>query len=451
MSLTDQILLELARTDGQVTSKIIYDLIKDHAPRREKMIELYHRYKGEKDGVPVLTRNFQDKNKINNKLANDFFGDIIDTKVGYFAGQAISYNLDKESDNYERNTEIISDFQTRNDIEDIDAETAKMAAIMGVEGRLCYIDRDGLERVMLVPGWECIWVTDISINEPQYALRYYTITQNDRERYRVEWYDDRMVTYFIGDKEGGFVREGQEFHLFDEIPLVAFVNNSEKQGDAEKVLTLIDGYDNAISDVNSEIEQFRLAYMAFYGVEIDEEMLERAKRTGAFGLPDDAKMEFVTKMLEDTIVEHHLDRLEDNIMRFAKSVNFADEKFAGTQSGVSLRYKMLALESKCITAERKFAAALRQMFRVLSTAWQKKGITIDPNDIFFEFKRNFPLNLLDEAETTSKLRGQVSEQTRLSLLSFVDNADYELELMEQENAGRVDLDMVEDEADEPTE
>ena len=451
-------LRELKRTAGEVQSEIISDLIDGHAPARNRMMNLYERYKATEQGVPVLTRTFEDKTKINNRLNNDFMSDIIDTKVGYFAGKPVSYLLDKEADNYEKKAETIASFTTRCSIEDLDAETAKMAAICGYGARLCYVNREGLEMVINVDPWEAIFIADMSINEPQYSMRYYKIwikAEGSREwveRWRVEWYDDLYLTNFIEADDGGFRVDPDEPggpHMFGDVPLFGIPNNEEMQGDAEKVLALIDGYDNALSDVNSEIEQFRLAYLAFYGIEVDEDTLARAKKTGAFNFPDtDGKMEFVTKLLDDNIVEHHLDRMENNIMRFSKSVNFTDDQFAGTQSGVALRYKMLALESKCITAERKFAAALRKMFKILATAWRAKGIDIDYTDVFFEFKRNFPLNLLDEAETTAKLRGQVSEQTRLSLLSFVDDADYEKELMEQDMAGRVDLDAVVDE-DEP--
>lgn len=446
MSVMDDVLLALARNEGEVTSKIINDLIEGHRDKRDKMLENYYRYTGEE--VPILDRRFLDPLKVNNKLANDFMGDVIDTKIGYFMGNPVSYNIDKEAEGFEKKEELISDFKARNDIEDLDSETAKMAAICGYGARLCYIDKEGKERVMDVPGWEAIFVTDRSINEPQYALRYYEVKLDGRDLYRVEWYDDQYVTFYIGDKQGGYILDDTEEanpkpHLFDDVPLMGFPNNEELLGDCDKVLNLIDGYDNTISDVNSEIEQFRLAYMAFYGVEIDERTLEKAKRTGAFGLPaagqgEQVKVEFITKMLDDAIIEHHLDRLESNIMRFAKSVNFADEEFSGNASGVAMKFKMLAMESKCITAERKFAAALRQMFRVLATAWAKKGIAFDADEIFFEFKRNFPLNLLDEAQTTVALKGMISEQTRLSLLSFVDDAEYEMELMEKDQQAELD-------------
>lgn len=97
-----------------------------------------------------------------------------------------------------------------------------------------------------------------------------------------------------------------------------------------------------------------------------------------------------------------------------------------------MKFKLFALESKCITAERKFTAALRQQFKILTSAWAKKGIAVDYKDIWFQFKRNFPLNLLDEAQTSATLKGLVSERTRLAQLSFIDDVEYELDQMAQE-------------------
>jgi len=121
-------------------------------------------------------------------------------------------------------------------------------------------------------------------------------------------------------------------------------------------------------------------------------------------------------------------------MRFAKSLNFSDEKFAGTASGVALKFKMLGLENKSIVMERKMSSALRYQFKVLCSAWSKrKGIKQeDYLDIWFGFKRNLPMNILEEAEASLKLKGIVSEETRLSLLSFIDDMQYELQKMEEE-------------------
>lgn len=446
------ILKELATLNGQVTSEIIQDLIDQHKPARERMISLYNRYKT--DDLPIFNREFEDSGKINRKLNNSFDSEIIDTKLGYFIGNPISYQARNEQ---KKTAEILSEFILRNNIDDLDSETIKMATICGYGARLLYIDREGQERVMNVAPWEIIPVYDSSINEPQFVLRYYDIIvkeeKNEKTKIRVEWYDDTTVTYYLQDDRGNYILDTTEPvnpqpHLFDLVPVIIFLNNEEQQGDAEKVLNLIDAYDRTFSDVNSEVEQLRLAYMAFYGYEPDEETLARAKRTGAFGL--DAKsegvgIEFITKNLNDNIIEHHLDRLEANIMRFGKSVNMADEQFAGNLSGVAIKYKITPLENKCITLERKVTAALRHQFRVLCTAWAKKGINVDYTDIHFEFKRNLPVNVKDEAETTTLLRGQVSERTRLGQLSFVGNIDGEMEEMAKDAESRIDLSQFADE------
>ena len=469
MNAIQQALLHLTRTNGAVTSQIIKDLIADHAPKASKMRALYKRYKAEIDGVPIFTRSFEDENKINNKLNNDFFSDIVDTKVGYFAGEPITYGLDKTNytgedgelneSEYYKHLGVVDKFKIHNNIDDLDAETAKMAAICGYGARLCYIDTDGYERVINIPPWECIFISDRSIGEPQYALRYYTITDNGEETTRVEWYDYTTVTFYVlrGDEYVLDDTEDAKPHMFERVPLIEFPNNDERLGDAEKVLSLIDAYDRTMSDVNSEIEQFRLAYMVFYGVEIDQETIERAKQTGAFGLPNydgNERAEFLTKNMNDVMIENHLNRLEENIMRFSKSVNFSDDNFAGQASGVSLKFKMLGLESKCIISERKMISALRQQFKVIGSAWEKKGINIDFSNFIFQFKRNFPLDIQTEATSTALLRGHVSEQTRLGMLSFVDDVEYELELMRQEREDefRPNLDdYLEDDGDEPNE
>lgn len=441
------ILKQLIALDGQVTSEIIKDLIDDHAPKRAKMLALYNRYKT--DDLPIFNREFEDKEKINRKLNNSFDSEIVDTKVGYFIGNPISYQARDEQG---KTATALSEFILRNNIDDLDSETVKMATICGKSARLLYIDRDGLERAMNVPPWEVVLVYDRSINEPQFALRYYEITvkegNEEKTKTRVEWYDDLTVTYYLEDESGEYVLDISEPvnpqpHLFDLVPIIVFPNNEEQQGDAEKVLSLIDAYDRTLSDVNSEVEQFRLAYMAFYGYDPDEETLKKAARTGAFGLDEKTEgvgIEFITKDLNDAVIEHHLDRLEANIMRFGKSVNMTDEQFASNLSGVAIRYKLMALETKCITMERKITAALRQQFKVLCTAWAKKGISADYTDIHFEFKRNLPVNIKDEAEATSLLRGQVSERTRLALLSFVGNVAGEIEEMAKDNDGLLDLD-----------
>jgi len=489
---------ELAGNGGQPTAAVVGSLIAAHQASRDAMAALYRRYCATRDGVPIYGRTFEySTTKVNAQLANDFFGAIIDTKLGYFMGRPVSYGLDKtgyvtetqpglmgrllgqrpreitadENPAYADHNKTLQDFVLRSNLADLDAETGKMEAICGYGARLLYVrggdaQADGLPYCMAIPPWEVIPVTTGNAWEAEHALRYYEapLFRGGEwvDVWRAEWYTPSHAYYYVQGSGGDYELDSgapanPRPHLFDLCPLIAFPNNDERQGDASRVVALIDAYDRAVSDVNSEIEQFRLAYMAAYGVDLGDDVIERARKTGILIIPTAAggqphEIRFLTKSLDDAIIEHHLDRLDRNILRFAKSVNFDDEAFGGTVSGIALKFKLFNLESSCATTERKHSAASRRMFEVLATVWRKRGQAIDYKAVTMQFTRNFPLNLNDEAQTTGLLKGLVSEKTRLDLLSFVTDSEKELRDMAAE--GRVDLDRVpaegEGEKEEPT-
>ncbi|WP_082090190.1 phage portal protein [Bacillus thermotolerans] len=423
-----------------IDAQTVTEIIDAHRSDHNRMLKLYQRYKADLDGPAIFSRTamkYEDfetvgnirrlDDKVNNRLNNAFDVDIVDTKIGYLFGHPISYDVDETNHKLK---EEIDDFLLRNNMEDSDSECGKMAAICGYAARLAYIDTDGFERVKNIDPWEAVLIGD-EMHEPDYSLRYF---YRDNDLY-AEFYDESRIHFFKRGKEGQLHKYDEKPHMFDHNPLFGIPNNKELKGDAEKVLALIDAYDRTLSDASNEIEQYRLAYLVLRGMGADEETLANLNKSGVFelfGENDDVR--YLTKDINDQMIENHLNRLEENILRFAKSVNFTDESFGTQLSGVAMRFKIMALENKCITMERKFTAALRYQFKVLFSAWAKrKGFSKeDYLKVFFSFKRNLPANLLDEAQTTAQLKGHVSEKTRLGLLSFVDDVDFELNEMQKD-------------------
>ena len=167
--------------------------------------------------------------------------------------------------------------------------------------------------------------------------------------------------------------------------------------------------------------------------------MEKAQSSGAIQFktgPNGGKVYYLTKDVNDSFSEHHLDRLEDNIYRFSKTPNLGDETF-GTSSGVSLKFKLTALESKCGMFQAKVASAGTYMFRLLASSWRKKQINVDPLQCIMEFSRNFPLDLLSEAQSAQALiHAGVPKEVAFSLsLSAVDDIDYVMQLIEEEQNG----------------
>ena len=100
---------------------------------------------------------------------------------------------------------------------------------------------------------------------------------------------------------------------------------------------------------------------------------------------------------------------------------------------------MLSLENKCITTERKFTRALRKQFEIIFSAWNLQGWSFKLENLEFKFTRNLPLDLTYHADVSQKLAGLISDETRVSLLPFVSDVDYELEKMQEDAYPEGDL------------
>lgn len=422
--------------------EIITDLISDHSSKATNMKRMYEEYKGD---VPIKHREYtyNEKEKIDRKMVNDYRGYIVDTLTGYIFGVPVTYGIDEEEyseEAYSRASKLLKKFVKRNSVADLDAETAKRASICGYGARLLYVDTEGYLRVMNVDPWECIFIKDQSLDEPQYAMRYYDMEDASSDAVNtihcVEWYDEENWTEYQAKDDGIYYMVGEPHkHLYNGVPLIEFPNNEERLGDFEKVRELIDAYDINLSDVQSELEEQRLAYMVFSGAQVDETVLEQARKTGALNLPGaDDSVRYLIKALNDTALENHKKTLRENIHKFSKTVDMADENFSGSaQTGESRKWKMLAMENLAVIKERKFTNSLNTQFSLLIKAWKSKMVPIVEDTVSWKFGRNLPIEITQEVNVLSKLAGVVSHKTRLGLASFIDDPEAEIERMKEDS------------------
>lgn len=446
---------------GGITDVLLNRIIEKHLLNAQCSRELIERYEALDGCVPIFNRapRFDDgKDVINHKINNDFFSEIVDFKTGYFAGNPIAYSYsdgeeamhdtadagDTEAEAQEARdaaTKALTDFVARTNMFDVDMECTKFASICGYAGRLFYIDPEGNERCMVVPANEAIILSDTKdITHPTYGVRYYKVTDiNDVERLKAEFYDESNI-YFAEGFQGALHIVGVQPNLFGCCPLQGVPNNREMLGDAEKVLALIDAYDRALSDTNNEVDSFANAYMVWKNLYIEEEEKRNAQVSGSIEFHSngqaDSDVYFLTKDINDAFLEHHLDRLEENIYRFSKTPNMSDESF-GSASGISLKFKLTGLETKCGMFEAKMLSAGAYMFELLAKAWEKKQIKVDPLLCTMSFKRNFPLDLLSEAQAVQALiaAGLPKRVAFETALSCIDDVEYVMQQIEDEKDG----------------
>ena len=433
--------------ENGITDELINKIISKHTNNAQHTKDLYNRYKTREDAVPIFSREarFKHENEeieeLNNKVNNDYFSEIADISVGYFAGKAASYkyaDVGNEEEETAAATEeakkALEDFVTRNNMYDVNMETTKYATICGYAGRLFYIDTDGNERVMPVAPYETIILYENEMTEPFAAIRYYKVVGiDDAESWKAEYYDHTYIKYYKGQL-GSLTYVNEELHLFNYCPLQGIPRNRELLGDAEKVLALIDDYDKTISDNSNDIEGNTNAHLVFKNVVMDDDAMAKARKSGAFSYNamSDSDVYYLVKNVNDNFNTNHLNRLEDNIYRFSKTPNLNSQEF-GTASGIALKFKITGLEAKCGAYEAKCISADTYMFKLLASSFIKKRIPFEPLQCYTVYKRNFPMDLVSEAQTVQQLTAAgLPKKIAFEQLSFVDNVDYIMEEIEAE-------------------
>ncbi len=435
----------MAKKDTNTFSVIkLQKLIEAHSKNKVGDYVTYQElYEGKHE---IAKRQAKDTNKPNNKLSNDYFGQIIDTTVGYFLGNPIILNyvaytgdnketvgaldvIDKEDTTI---YDCLNDILIDNDKDDLFMEWGKEAMIKGLSHLLIYQNEESKTKIMRVSPENIILVyKNSSTKEILYAIRVYESLDDEGEIKKfAEVYSETDIEYFEsvktttkGSKNAVTYRFVEKrAHIYNQIPIVTLYNNEEVMSDLEKIKSLVDDYDKVLSDVSNEFEVFRNAYLLIKNMILNEKSLGKLKTEGILEVSDDGDAKFITKQIQTDALENHLTRLEKNIYKFAQVPDLSDENFAGNLSGVAIRFKLFGLETKCIIKERKMEKAIRQLVRVLSQPIRvitNKALDIVNLDI--DFTRNIPNNITEIVDTVTKLDGKVDKETLLALLPFIDN------------------------------
>ena len=453
----------VAQETGEIKVTFLEELISYHnkkvAPNYRKYQKLYE------NKHKILNRPKKDENKPNNKLANDFFGQIIDNTVGYFLGNPIVLNYTEPKKEKSRvevdpvdvgvdlgqiDDTVVQDTLDRicmdNDKDDLFMEWGKEAMIKGLSHILIYQNEESKTKFMRLSPEDVILVyKNSSTKELQYAIRLYDIDTEDTdttthyaEVYDATGYSVYKCTEGSGTGRGkssitGYTFVERKSHIYGRIPIVTMYNNEEKMSDLERVKTLVDDYDKVLSDVSNEFEAFRNAYLMLKNMIAGTDSARKLREEGILEVMENGDAKFLTKQIQTEALENHLNRLEKNIYKFSQVPDLSDENFAGNLSGVAIRFKLFGLETKCIIKERKMEKAIRDLFRVITAPLRvATGHEPDVLNLKIEFTRNVPNNITELVDTVTKLDGKVDKETLLALLPFIDNPKEVLEKLKMD-------------------
>lgn len=367
---------------------------------------------------------------IDNRIAVNLPKYVVDTFNGYFIGVPPSFSAKEDKTN-----QSLQNWLNSNNFSDLLNEISKQVDIYGRSYLLAYIgDEDKQAKATYLSPQHSFMI--YSNDTEQLPLGFVTYLKNGLEEYEATLYTSDQVLNFTSDSSN-FTDISS--HNFGGVPVVEFYENIERTGIISTILDLSNELDKAVSQKANQNEYFDNAYLVISGGTVDEQDIVKLKDNRTIVLPEGVTAGFLTKPDNDSMQENHINRITNLVYQTAQVANLEDSAFSGNSSGVALQYKLLPMQNKAMNKERKFSQQLRYLFKLLFTQSSVVGTASETAyiDVSMTFKRNLPTNYNDEAETAQKLSGIVSKDTQLSVLTFVKDAQAEVEKMKQEQKDQV--------------
>ena len=396
---------------------------------RVKLQRKYDYYNGKQK---ILNKTYSDPSKPCNRVVTNYCRSIVSNFAGFNLGIPATYQVD---DN-------VQYFLRYNDYIQKDTELLTQGLIFGVAYELLYIDSDGetrFENISPLYGFD-IYSSDLSDDDMSAFVRIYTednvdITQSNT--YMVVVYTkDKITTYKTVGEFGSLEFVSEVPHSFGQVPVVAFNLNPEREGIFEQIIPLQDSYNEVLSAQLDELGMLVDSFLVLKGVSAEKEDIQDMKTNRVLLMDADSSAEFLVKNVNNSQIIEILTEIKKRIIEISTCPNFSDENFA-TTSGIALQYRLTGFRNTSLAFMAQFEKALRRRIELFGWIEQIKGDKV--TDFKITFTNNLPTNTLEIAQIVNQLRGLVSDETLLSQIPFVDDAEEELKKTQAEKQENMKL------------
>lgn len=416
---------------GDLLASMLSDYKASHLPR---LAMLRREYEGDH---AILHQAAKAEYKPDNRLVANYARQIVDSMVGYFLGRPAKLLGDDDA-----TIKWLNAWGSANDVDDLNAELSKLADIYGQSYEVMWRDWMAEPHSTFVSPMNMFLIRDDSVaGKVFWAVRFWRDDNrfdNRPDTLRGTLYDATYETPF--ELVGGTVRFGEATeHGFPDVPAVEYVDNEERQGLFEGVITLIEAHDKALSEKANDVEYYADAYLKILGAHLDEETLKNLRDSRIINLEgrdaSNVVVDFLPKPDADGTQEHLIDRLERLIFTLSMVSDLSSESF-DTSSGIAIKYRLQAMSDLALVKERKFKRGLGRRHMLLCGY---AGNSLSPDaweGVQVIMTRNLPNNLLEESQIAGNLSGITSEETQLSVLSNVPDPKAEMRRKADEQEAR---------------
>lgn len=404
-----------------------------HLKQKERYKKLIDYYKGDHS---ILDRVIKINKNANNKALINWCSFITDTLSGYFLSKPIEYKGKDET-----TLKYLKEINRDNISDDEDYELAKMASIYGHAFEILYYSKDGKIKFNECSPLNTFMLYDINelAEIPRAAIRYQKNidSTSNKEVIIVQYYTDKNLITYTLDSTYTIKTQKSEPHYYNSIPVIEYINNEERIGDFEKIISLQDAYNIITSDRTNNVENIvnsLLVIINYAPPSTDEGMrniLTKLKENGLLFIDREGDAKYLSNPLDGSTVENLRKDLKEDILNISSCPNMSDENFSGNSSGISMKYKLWNTEQKTGIKEKKFRTAIYKRLELISLS--PKTEKFDWQDIDLVFTRNIPENTIERIEAASKIYKTISDKAYIEYIApAIGIEDIVKELKEQE-------------------
>lgn len=419
----------------EIDSALLAYYISKHKAEISRYEILWKMYRGRH---AIVDAEEKDSYKPDNRIVANFARYVVETFNGYFMGKPVTVSHEDPE-----LSKQVNRLMKLNDQDDNNAELSKLVRIYGRAYEFLYQNENTETCITYNSPLDMFMVYDDTIAQrPFFAVRYYL---NEDNRLQGEIYtSDKVYDFIQGEK--GYQIINDHPHYYQDVPVIEYVNNDERQGIFEPVISMINAFNKALSEKANDVDYFADAYLAILGVQLDKDGLQKIRDNriiNFFGTDDPEQIknivvEFLQKPDGDSSQEHLLDRLEKLIYQMAMVTNLNSESF-GNASGVGLLFKLQEMENLALAAERKFTSGMNRRFKMLfrlptnvPSSQSEEWFNLE-----FTFHRNIPKDVLSEIQAAQEAAGLLPLEDRVSMVSTVKDPKATAEQMKEESGGAV--------------
>lgn len=407
----------------QVPSGVIRWLIRRAELAEGRYDRLWRYYLGRHD-------IFRQRKEGEVQVAVNYAKYVVDIALNYYLGRPVKYDPN-QTDALGRKVDLspLLNCYERQHIAEVDLAIGRTMGVMGDCLELCYASPgpNPIPKSARIDPRSGILVCDTTVEHAKlFALVWERREKITGEQYYfVTVYTDRTARDFIcGNLDGeSFKPVGEvRYHWFGGVPVIAYTNNDDRQGDFEQILSLIDAYDGLMSSRLTDKKKFVDALLVFFGMTLaegDEAKLAREKFID--GAPLDARAEYIQKTFNESEVQVLADSLVREMHKMTFTVDMSDEQFAGNSSGQALKLKLLTMDLLSRSKMRRMEQGLRQRLELYNHWLVVRGAmgVVDHSQVDVVFTPDLPINESEIVDMVCRLQGIVDDQTLLSQLWFI--------------------------------